>query len=536
MKTTRSLPFGVALEAENRLKRATIEDEKRLPCFAAPLRQPVGLGRAAQYAAAPQSSGSQSVAHRQYHPLTYIWQLDAKVYGYVFLLSLLTLMLPVHLTKGFYEDFFNRPIGSRLDSVIVIAAERSAGSSNEVVKNKKKKKRRRKMVIGNGKHHEAGRGQAAGNGVRGESGGWGIGFSLQQLLLAAVALVLIPSIFFAFHNLSSTPTALQSASPSSNPRAFSRSRIPVSSELHFSVQLSPNYENINGTEFVWQIPSQNSDLKQLKGIVFFAHGCYGRSTFFWDHHPNCGNCTGMPEERLLTLHALSRGYAVIAVTSLNDCWKASVDIPRVVKVLRTWTAEHKLEHLPVAALGASSGGFFVSILATRFKFQSLVIEISYGKFEAMNIGPSYPPTLFVYMPKDERLAAQIKHSMEVLRSKGVETDELLCSEMKVTPHFFSDRIPRITDDVSEKLVHLFAENGLLNRTRYMKVDGRASRWVGLVRKSNLIPVPLRLKLQRHVEEEMNLAYAFHEMTSVPAKAIFRWFESHSNSSALVNSS
>ncbi|KAL2630899.1 hypothetical protein R1flu_015585 [Riccia fluitans] len=392
------------------------------------------------------------------------------------------------------------------------------------------------MANGIGKHHEAGRGHATGNGGRGENGGGGIGFSLQQLLLTAVALVLIPSILFAFHNLSSTPTALQSASPSSNPRSFGRSRGPVSTKLHFKVQLNPTYETIDGTEYVWQIPSQKLGDPKLKGIVFFAHGCYGRSTFFWDHHPNCENCTGMPEERLLTLQALSRGYAVIAVSSLNDCWKASVDIPRVVKVLRTWTAKHDLKEMPFVALGASSGGFFISILATHFKFQSLVIEISYGKFEAMNIDSSYPPTLFVYMPKDQRLTAKIKQSMELLRSKGVETSELPCAEMKVTPHFFSDKIPLITDDVSEKLVHVFAEYGLLNRTRYMKVDGRASRWIGLVRKSNVIPLALRKKLERHVEEELNLAYAFHEMTSVPSQAIFQWFESHSNSSSLIDSS
>ncbi|BBN09541.1 hypothetical protein MPTK1_4g20580 [Marchantia polymorpha subsp. ruderalis] len=391
------------------------------------------------------------------------------------------------------------------------------------------------MASGSSKHHEAGRIQSASNGGR-DNGG--TGFSLQQLLLSAVALVLIPSILFAFHNLNATQTALQSPSAMMSKRSVAPATIATAAaKLQFAVQLSPTYENVDGTEYVWQIPSFSDPSKKVRGIVFFAHGCYGRSTFFWDTHPNCENCTGMPEERLLTLNSLSRGYAVIAVSSTAECWKASVDVPKVVTVLKSWTARYRLEHLPVVALGASSGGYFVSILAAQYKFQSLVIQISYlGKVDGMVIDSTYPPTLFVYMPKDTRLALRIKDSRNLLRSKGVETDEVLCTELKVTPHFFSNKIPAINDDVSEKLVAVFKDYGLLNHAGYMKLDGRSSGWIGPVRKRNVLPFAMRRKLERHLEEELNLAYAFHEMTSVPAEAILDWFDAHSHTSSLIESS
>lgn len=59
----------------------------------------------------------------------------------------------------------------------------------------------------------------------------------------------------------------------------------------------------------------------------------------------------------------------------------------------------------------------------------------------------------------------------------------------------------------------------------MKKDGRATNWKRALRGSQII-FPDWPRLVQHVQEEMNLAFAYHEMTSLQSEQIFKWFESH----------
>lgn len=349
---------------------------------------------------------------------------------------------------------------------------------------------------------------------------------MQQLLLSVVALFLIPSVLFAIVSVnSSTASTLQSRNHHRS--ALLRPATTYSSLLTTKVatKLTPTYENVDGTEYVWQTPTDPNP----KAILFLAHGCQCRSTFFWDKHPQCLNCTGMPQERTLVLHALARGFAVIAVSSTAECWGSSVDTKKVLTVLKNWISSDKiLEGLPVFGLGASSGGYFISALAVHFKFQSLVIEISSGRFEAMDFDSTYPPTLFVHMPRDKGTAQRISEARDLLSTKGVRNDEVLCSPLEVTARFFSERIPDISDELSEKIVGILHRYGFLVQAReglYMKADGRNSGWQSALRKGNVLAVDDLGKWERHLQEEMNVAYAYHEFTSLPLQHIFDWFES-----------
>lgn len=73
------------------------------------------------------------------------------------------------------------------------------------------------------------------------------------------------------------------------------------------VQFNPTMEVQNGTELIWQIPDTP------KAVLFLAHGCSGRAVNFWDRSSTCPNCVGLPEERLLVLHALSQKFAVLTI-------------------------------------------------------------------------------------------------------------------------------------------------------------------------------------------------------------------------------
>ncbi|XP_078431746.1 secretion-regulating guanine nucleotide exchange factor isoform X2 [Wolffia australiana] len=176
-----------------------------------------------------------------------------------------------------------------------------------------------------------------------------------------------------------------------------------------SVQFHPTVEIINKTEIIWQIPDS------ARAVLFLAHGCNGRAANFWDRSPSCQNCVGLPEERLIALQALHQKYAILTISSSGRCWSFGKEERRVQNIIQWWVAENKLQELPLLALGASSGGYFVSSLAKDMKFSSIVLMISEGVFDSMSVLKEYPPTLFVHMPKDRVRNLRIKLNMESLR-------------------------------------------------------------------------------------------------------------------------
>ena len=284
------------------------------------------------------------------------------------------------------------------------------------------------------------------------------------------------------------------------------------------VQLHPTRETRNGTDVIWQVP------KSPKVVLFLAHGCNGRAINFWDKSPECPNCIGLPEERLLVLHALARHFAVITISSAGKCWTFGKEVLVVKDIIKWWVGKEKLEKLPLVALGASSGGYFVSVLATAMKFNSIVIMIAEGLFEKIDIKEDYPPTLFVHMPKDLYRQQKIDEYVEILKDKGIDVDVVECMEFPLSPNTLADRIPGLDPNLSQRLFEFFHEKGFVDRNGYMKKDGRATKWrKALEEKKTFF---LDKHLVPHIQEELNLAFASHEMTSVHSDQIFKWFESH----------
>ncbi|OVA00203.1 hypothetical protein BVC80_8695g18 [Macleaya cordata] len=285
------------------------------------------------------------------------------------------------------------------------------------------------------------------------------------------------------------------------------------------VQLHPTSEFRNGTDLIWQIPDSP------KAVLFLAHGCNGRAVNFWDRSPSCPNCVGLPEERLIILHALARKFAVLTISSSGRCWSFWEEGSIVKGIIRWWVEKNKLEKLPLVALGASSGGYFVSALANDMSFSSIALMIAEGVFGGMDIPDNYPPTLFVHMPKDRTRMRLIGENMETLRQRGVDVAEVKCMEFPLTPNFLSDRISGLDEAVSVKLFELFHEKGFVDENRFMRNDGRATRWKEALKEKKTILLD-KNEWVHHIQEELNLAFAYHEMTSLQNEEIFNWFESH----------
>ncbi|KAK6919661.1 hypothetical protein RJ641_015565 [Dillenia turbinata] len=309
---------------------------------------------------------------------------------------------------------------------------------------------------------------------------------------------------------------------------FNKHRTPISSfhvtntrwdSFQSLVQFNPTLEFKNGTDVIWQIPNSP------KAVLFLAHGCSGRAVHFWDRSPNCPNCVGLPEERLIALHALSRKFAVITISSMGRCWTIGEERLVVKGIIEWWVKEKKLKKLPLFALGASSGGYFVSSLATNMRFSGITVMIASGLYDQMDVADGYPPVLFVHMPKDRVTKERIEENMDLLRKKGVDVAEVKSMEFPLSPYFLSDRIPGLDQIISSKLFELFKEKGFIDSKGYMKKDGRQTRWKGVLKEIKPL-LPDKFELARHIQEEMNLAFALHEMTSLETDQIFGWFESH----------
>lgn len=306
--------------------------------------------------------------------------------------------------------------------------------------------------------------------------------------------------------------------PKGKPSSASDPLAQLRGSFRPSVRFQPSTELTNGTDVIWQIPDSP------KAVLFIAHGCNGRAANFWDSTPGCPNCVGLPEERRIVLQALDRKFAVLTVSSIGKCWSFGKEKETSRWIINWWIRKHKLEKLSVTALGASSGGYFVSALAAEIPFSSIILMIAEGVFHSLDVRSDYPPTLFVHMPKDRDRMKLIQVYMGTLRQKGISVKEVRCMEFPLFPTFLSDRIRGLDERTSIKLFELFHEEGFVDENGYMKNDGRATRWKKALRERKFLLE--KLEWLDHIQEELNLAFGYHEMTSLQSNAIFDWFESH----------
>ena len=97
--------------------------------------------------------------------------------------------------------------------------------------------------------------------------------------------------------------------------------------------------------------------KTPRGVLLILHGCSHRATDAWPKSDACPECTGLPIETRVVSAALTRNWAVAAVTSHNrrsGCWSQR-DVDRIAKA--TGYVRRITNAGPATvSLGASSGG------------------------------------------------------------------------------------------------------------------------------------------------------------------------------------
>lgn len=98
--------------------------------------------------------------------------------------------------------------------------------------------------------------------------------------------------------------------------------------------------------------------------------------------------------------------------------------PQVKTALTQLLRRERLHHLPLFALGASSGGAFVLALASELPLTGVVSQImalpphmltAFVERRRVNgLGGAYPPVMFVHMPRDEHTASLAEQNMQLL--------------------------------------------------------------------------------------------------------------------------
>jgi len=349
----------------------------------------------------------------------------------------------------------------------------------------------------------------------------GIPQSLRPAVLIASACALL---------LLATALLLPRAAPPAPPLTTG-----AAADADAAVRLDARVARRSGNELLWQLPPASTP---LRAALFAAPGCTIRATDFFDASPGCPRCAGLPEERRFTRAALARGYAVLSVSSRAECWSLDAagggeeegggsELAAVESIIKWWTTEEfpQLAGLPLVGIGASSGGYFLSALAARVRFSSVAVMIAEGVYGAMaDIPAGYPPALFVHMPKDAERAGLVAGSMRKLKAKRVDVREIRCDDFAVSAEVLAERVPGLTRAVADALVDVLRRKGFVDDKGFLKKDGRSTPWKKAAKEAKVLPEGFNL--ERHVNEELNVAYAYHEFTSLKNTEIFEWFESH----------
>ena len=272
---------------------------------------------------------------------------------------------------------------------------------------------------------------------------------------------------------------------------------------------------------VWAAPLVSSGKPKL---LLLFHGCnHGADSFY-----------RFGEHRAFMSTALSGGWTVLALSSADRtgsrCWDSrdlseNVDLARVHAAITIFIEAHNLKGAMISAMGASSGGHFVTLMAQarQLPLNAIALYVSPGNRRILReVDADWPPTVFVHMPRDTGAATIIRRNVEILQIKGVPATAVECAERPVTTQTFV-RLLAVTDEVAQHAINVLVESGVVAQDGTVMVDGRQGRrvWQRSLEGQSALAQEL-YPLTREISEILNSHYAMHEMTSYHAAAVVAW--------------
>ena len=285
-------------------------------------------------------------------------------------------------------------------------------------------------------------------------------------------------------------------------------------------------ETIHGVDVLWTRPNNDND-GDISGIFFVAHGCHHSHT---DWFVNCYGCIGLPEERGIINIALDLGLLVIVFSSMNrrsKCWSTTDDIEPLARVLNDFSGRfHKKEAiLPIYAFGASSGGHFVSAIATKLeKIFQIHLNGYVSQISAKTSDPAAECKVYITMDRDagthvaaKKIVKECKDqstnfiSTDTAVSKKIKCKHIPVPPLSIIPSYFANRIPEISIVESEQMVRALHDAGFIDKeSDELMEDPRHSNWRAIV--SQYSQRDSLIADESSISEIMNVAWGKHELT------------------------
>jgi hypothetical protein len=281
---------------------------------------------------------------------------------------------------------------------------------------------------------------------------------------------------------------------------------------------------------------------RARGVLLLAHGCGGSATDFFDE---CGGsesqqkCIGQPVERHLVMTSLAQGLAVVAISSsdrdMSRCWSLQ-DVGMVKDGLaKLRKMEPDISELPLLAIGASSGGSFVSMLAASFKSDD-PLRVRSVAVQIMGVRPreleaSSAATVMWHMPRDGGIGSIVKGNVAKLKEMNKQPwMEVLCEPLSIGPDFFSRWSHKIDEAASKDIVGALTEAGFLDGGGKLTKDPRQNpEWrkaleskVAAV-KSGVVSL---IADASPVPELLNTAYGVHSWCTEGADRVLAFLMKH----------
>jgi hypothetical protein len=351
--------------------------------------------------------------------------------------------------------------------------------------------------------------------------------------------------------------------------------------------ISVHRETIEGRDVLWASPrdnpqssssssnnidGENENESRVKGLLFLAHGC-GHSNLDWFSRksPECEDCLGLPEESAIVEMALDLGLVVIAMSSSNwntKCW-SGFDITPVALVLNElWHRFSSAEdvppphpaRLPLYAFGASSGGAFVSSLASplqsRFGIRldgfvsQIAAQLPLLKEDEKDVSHDLSK-VYVTMNRDGRTDKAAQARVKKCQSSSTTKSDSSSQESnssrnrnsnnntnnrckhirlpprRIVPSYFANRIRGVSQAESEEMAKVLTEAGILGTDNGELIeDPRQShkQWSDALwsasasasSSSSLLAFQKRgdslIPDRSPISEVLNVAWGFHEMS------------------------
>jgi len=308
------------------------------------------------------------------------------------------------------------------------------------------------------------------------------------------------------------------------------------------------------SEVVYSIPTTKT--KPI-GIALLLHACtHNALKFFSPSSRKCQKCVGLSEEIRISRMLLSRGYAVLAITSSNrksGCWGGTLDSRNVqdsiVRFRKLLLDEFQITSSSIViAVGASSGGGFAAQLAADgIADAALMMVSSLGPaiqtrmlLAAMEEhGRKIPPLYLAPMPRDAGTTKAARRGYDAMTREGhkrdpnmdvpIVLDETSCVSLPVTVGFLNERVPHMSYDMAVLIVNALRKHGHLDLRSggYLVKDPTKSDW-RIVLQNECGDVCLRNQPLgpglSPLAKALHRAWAFHEYCSEVVFLALDFFE------------